>query len=589
MNKPSPVEFLAGYDSGRYPVDFIEAYEPEECLASNAAGETLLVRDKTSGEYLVAKCYETVSSPPPHTSEADLLRPLRHDGLPRFAGEYRNDAMLCVVREYVEGVPLNALMGNGPLPEDQVLPIGVQLCDILDYLHGQKPPIIHRDVKPQNIIINESGRIKLIDFGISRMYNESVKADTVCFGTAEFAPPEQYGFTQTDNRADIFSMGVVLCYLLTGGTDTIKSPRMIKNRKLRKIIERCTAFSPSQRFADAKSVKRALLRADSRAQRFAARALLGAAALLLATASGFALGRYTDFMAGAINYGGAVKFHEPLIEQAVRKTLGKDETQAITPDELAEVTALYIRGNRIASSLEEYHALGNEIMTSPGSTDDKGSIASLADAALMPNLQVLMIGNQRVTDLSPLGNLKRLTDLDLDKNPVSDISAIGGLPNLESIGVNETKVTDLTPLAACPALKKMVLNSIPCDDFSFLASMGDIEYLHIVNIKPEKVLPHLRGKSARQLRLGYVALPSVTDLKGINGLQELFMDEVYLDDLTGIGELPYLTDLRFTSMHIEDLSPLLALKYLKRLEVDGGMKAAADAIADKARFEIAYR
>ncbi len=84
--------------------------------------------------------------------------------------------------------------------------------------------MIHRDIKPQNIIMDKTGRIKLIDFGISRVFQESAKNDTVYFGTKEFSPPEQYGFSQTDNRSDIFSFGVVLCWLLTGEANIEKAP-----------------------------------------------------------------------------------------------------------------------------------------------------------------------------------------------------------------------------------------------------------------------------------------------------------------------------------------------------------------------------
>ncbi len=72
------------------------------------------------------------------------------------------------------------------------------MCDILNYLHSQNPPIIHRDIKPQNVIVDERGRVTLIDFGISRMYDAGARADTLCFGTRHYAAPEQYGFAQTD-------------------------------------------------------------------------------------------------------------------------------------------------------------------------------------------------------------------------------------------------------------------------------------------------------------------------------------------------------------------------------------------------------
>jgi hypothetical protein len=134
-----------------------------------------------------------------------------------------------------------------------------------------------------------------------------------------------------------------------------------------------------------------------------------------------------------------------------------------------------------------------------------------------------------------------------------------------------------------------VLNNIPADDFSFLAAMGDIEYLHIMNVEPRKVLPLLEGKAVRQLRLGYAILPSMADLEGVVSLQELFMDNVFISDLSGIEKLSYLTSIQMTNMPVNDLSPLLSLPYLRQIEIDEGMCKAAEAIADRAHFEIVCR
>jgi serine/threonine protein kinase len=127
-----------------------------------------------------------------------------------------------VVRQYVRGVPLNRLRER--LTRDQAVAVAIQLCGVLRYLHEQTPPVIHRDIKPQNIILSDDGLATLIDFGISRYYDKNARSDTVCFGTQEFAPPEQYGFSQTDCRADIFSLGVLLGWMLTGQTSDFVIP-----------------------------------------------------------------------------------------------------------------------------------------------------------------------------------------------------------------------------------------------------------------------------------------------------------------------------------------------------------------------------
>ncbi len=129
-------DFLSGFDDSRYPEDFLQSYEPMECFSSDQAGETLLVRERRTGIYYVAKCYREPSLLP-HATEGDLLKNLHHTGLPAYMDEYRSADMLCVVREYAQGVPLDRLSREKPFSERQILSIAEQLCDIMIYLHGQ--------------------------------------------------------------------------------------------------------------------------------------------------------------------------------------------------------------------------------------------------------------------------------------------------------------------------------------------------------------------------------------------------------------------------------------------------------------------
>ena len=115
--------FLSEFDDSRFPADFLADYEAMECLAHNDAGETLLVRARKTGAFFVAKCYEDASLLSQAT-ESDLLRNLRHRGLPAFTGEYRGDGMLCVVREYVEGTPLDQVAAGSRLTLAQVVSLG---------------------------------------------------------------------------------------------------------------------------------------------------------------------------------------------------------------------------------------------------------------------------------------------------------------------------------------------------------------------------------------------------------------------------------------------------------------------------------
>lgn len=157
--------------------------------------------------------------------EASMLIGLHHPALPRIIDFFsRGEDRWYLVMDYIEGRTLAEVAANrGPIPEAEVLDWGRQLCEILDYLHKQSPPIIFRDLKPANIMLTPQGRIKLIDFGIARHFRQGSTADTSAYGSSGFAPPEQYGENQTDPRSDIYALGATLHYLLTG-KDPSKNP-----------------------------------------------------------------------------------------------------------------------------------------------------------------------------------------------------------------------------------------------------------------------------------------------------------------------------------------------------------------------------
>jgi serine/threonine protein kinase len=203
------------------------------------------------------------------SAEARMLQNLNHDNLPKVYESFTESARHYLVMEFIEGQTLEQKMRavGGALPQADVLRWSAQLCAALDYLHLHKPPIIFRDLKPANIMVTPKGKIKLIDFGIARIFNRSRTKDTQALGTPGYAPPEQYGSAQTDPRADIYALGATLYQLLTG-YDVSKTPFALppiqsKNPmvapNVRYAIERATRLDRNQRYQSVREFQTDLL------------------------------------------------------------------------------------------------------------------------------------------------------------------------------------------------------------------------------------------------------------------------------------------------------------------------------------------
>jgi serine/threonine protein kinase len=158
--------------------------------------------------------------------EADLLSSLTHPNLPSLHEKICESEQWYLVMNYLEGETLEDYQNRAPnkrLMLSEVFTIGLQLCDILAYLHNHQPPIIFRDLKPANIILSSEKKVYVIDFGIARFFKPGKARDTIAFGSPGYAAPEQYGKAQTTPRADIYSLGAILHQLLTG-KDPSESP-----------------------------------------------------------------------------------------------------------------------------------------------------------------------------------------------------------------------------------------------------------------------------------------------------------------------------------------------------------------------------
>ncbi len=202
--------------------------------------------------------------------EANLLATLNHPAIPRIYDYFTQNDHSYLVLEFIHGKDLETVIGdaNGFLPEDQVISWAIQLCDVLAYLHGHKPdPIVFRDMKPSNVMINHNGDVVLVDFGIAKTFQTGQKGTMI--GTEGYSPPEQYRGEATQ-IADIYSLGAALHHAITRRDPRLEPPFSFAERPIRRIntnvsvefeavINTALQYNPSDRFQSAESMKDALM------------------------------------------------------------------------------------------------------------------------------------------------------------------------------------------------------------------------------------------------------------------------------------------------------------------------------------------
>ncbi|MFP4499218.1 MAG: serine/threonine protein kinase, partial [Vulcanimicrobiota bacterium] len=191
-------------------------------------------------------------------SEALILSKLRHPNIPRVFDYFIEKDRYYLAMDYIEGQTLFRVMHKRKdkrLEEEELVEWTLQLCDVLAYLHNQDPPIIYRDIKPANIMINSEKRIMLIDFGIARIFNPKSKGTMI--GTQGYSPPEQYR-GQVDPRSDIYALGATLHHLITGKDPQLDAPfsfppvrelREELSDRLSYAIDKCLKFNMEDRFS----------------------------------------------------------------------------------------------------------------------------------------------------------------------------------------------------------------------------------------------------------------------------------------------------------------------------------------------------
>lgn len=230
-------------------------YREIALLGSEEKKSTYLVQDEVSGRIFVKKYIQLESA-----NVYEQLSGLDNAYLVKIFHVAENESQALVIMEYVSGRTIEEWLKEiSVFSERETIAYMEQLLKGLDEIH--KRGIIHRDINPKNVIISTDGVVKLLDFDIGRQYKKAKGSDTTILGTVGFAAPEQFGFTQSDKRTDVYAVGALMNVMLTG---KLPGELMYQNGNLGKMIKKCTQLDPEKRYQSAGEMLRELLELNER-------------------------------------------------------------------------------------------------------------------------------------------------------------------------------------------------------------------------------------------------------------------------------------------------------------------------------------
>ena len=214
-----------------------DEYDTIKQIKKSPRGEVLLVRHRSSGTRYIFRHFSGSSE------VYQKLLQISCSNLPQIMEVGEKGGKTVLLEEYVQGDTLGDVLEGGVLTTVQAKQITRQLCSALWVLHSMG--VVHRDVKPDNVILRGQEAV-LIDFDASRIYKTEIAEDTQILGTTGFAAPEQYGLSQSDGRADIYALGVLLNIMLTGEHPSKK----LASGRMGWIVQKCTMVNPAKRYKD---------------------------------------------------------------------------------------------------------------------------------------------------------------------------------------------------------------------------------------------------------------------------------------------------------------------------------------------------
>ncbi len=607
-------EFEQTFSQETFPEKLLRRYEPTACLNRRKGCETFLLKDRETEGLYVAKAYGPENF---EAGEGAILEGLEYPGIPRMAGEYRENGSVFVLRQYVPGQTLQELAGARGLPTKESVEILQKLCDLVAYLQAQKPPVIHRDIKPSNVVVDPEGKVWLIDFEAARRYDAASEgSDTLLMCTPDYAAPEQFGYAQTDGRSDVYSMGVLLLYLLSGQTQASRAREWVLDSGLLAVIEKATQFSPKDRYENARAMKKALM-ATGKKRVGPWRAIVAALGLCLlggayywgaydaapalpaavvgeslaADAASPALSLVTPLRPEQTatpgeNDGRPYAFASAQVEQAARMVLGKLEGEPVLESELSQIREI---GLMLGAPIlpQDIFTLRESYRSRPV-PPEPAPLESLEDLKRFSNVEKVSIGYAVLPDMSPFQSLAHLRDLELVRCKGVDLEQLRGLPNLKRVDLLDSPVADLSPLGTLPHLNDLNCPGDYKGEYGFFAQMTkDFLYLSVGGQEAARLMPYLQGKNFDMLNLPGVSGLTMDMLTSLGTVKALRLDNSPVS-FAGIENIRGMEKLFYNNARITDLEALLKCKELKTVLTDPINRPQIVALPQPLPFEVVY-
>lgn len=587
------------------PEDMQEHWTVYECLKESEDSSTFLVKETATGILCVLKWGRNRQAEFLR-NEMEIMEKMadrKLSGIPKAYRIFEENGEVYLVREYIEGMSLaQMVLQKGGISEAEICRISRKICQTAEQFQNPDEPMIHRDIKPENIVVTPGGEVVFIDFGTMRSYKKDGSRDTFVVGTRGTAAPEQYGYTQTDQRTDVYAIGQTMLYMVSESYEMNQLSECAVSRRMKKIIEKACSFEPDKRYGDTAQLRRAVEKCQANNRK---KVYKKAGAVFGLIAAGYILAIFSpdgtvienkrietaEQSAAEEQIQAEITFREKLIEEAVRKELGLSKTDKITASMLENVRKLRIVGKEILDDEDTFWGEGHHVDGKDSSFGSvRGNIADLSDLAQMVNLEELALCNQKIEDISGLKELP-LKKLYLSKNMITDFSVLLNLIDLDTLCIMENPAENLSVIGECTGILRLNIQGMNLTDIDFLKNLS-LDYLDMSNVEVENNIfePLIEMKKLDTLCMCDVNEAAAETLSQMSTLKALFMwgDSTILENLKplkgmtqletlafttqissleGIEQFPSLNFLSVSFSLVKDLSPVTGAKNLQVIDI----------------------